>query len=263
MNDRPNDREICENLLGESQRHGGGRPPAELVVWAGRRFLGAPYQADTLEDSGPEQTVVNLHSFDCVTFVETALALALSIRAGRRGFAAYAEILERIRYRSGRCNGYPSRLHYFTDWLFDAGRKGIVRDITAALGGVPSRRRLHALTDRRAEIPQLADPAVYRRMRVIEGICSRRGYSRIPREAFTAAEPRIAAGDLVAIATDREGLDVSHVGIAVRIRGALHLLHASSAAGRVLVTEGTLLDYLWEKPSCTGVVIGRLLAATL
>jgi hypothetical protein len=251
------DRRICEKLLGAARRRGdGAKPFPELVVEAGRHFLGAPYLPDTLEREGPEELVVNLRAFDCVTFVENAVALAGLIHTGSTDFLSYAAAIEKLRYRHGRCNGFPSRLHYFTDWLFDNGRKGLVRDITAGLGGVPYRKRFHALTDRRGELPGLADPAAYRRMRIIEGICSRRPLFHLPKENWQGIEAGIAAGDLVAITTDQAGIDVSHVGIAVRFRGALHLLHASSAVGSVLITEGTLHDYLREKPSRTGVIVG-------
>ena len=44
-------------------------------------------------------------------------------------------MITRIRYRGGRLAGYPSRLHYFTDWLLDNERRGLIEIITADLGG--------------------------------------------------------------------------------------------------------------------------------
>lgn len=258
MNGDPADVARGEGLLRDAKAQGlEARPLAELAAWAGLRFLGAPYQASPLDREGEERLIVCLQRFDCLTFIESALAFALVIRRGSADFADYTAALTRIRYRRGRCNGYPSRLHYFSDWLFDNGRKGIVRDITAGLGGVPYHKRFHALTDRRASLPGLADPAAYRRMRTIEGICSRRPLSRLPRENRAALEQGIATGDLVAIATDQEGIDVIHVGIALREGAALRLLHASIQAGKVVLTEGNLSDYLGEKPTRTGVIVGR------
>ena len=171
----PEDREICEELLRSAWERGDrAKPLAEIVVETGQRFLGAPYEPATLEREGPEELVVNLRAFDCVTFVENAIVLAGLIRAGKTGFADYLAALERIRYRRGRLDGYASRLHYFTDWLYDNGRKGIVRDVTRAIGGVPFRKAFHYLTDRREDHPALKDPATFRRLRLIEGTCSRR-----------------------------------------------------------------------------------------
>jgi cell wall-associated NlpC family hydrolase len=257
------DREICEALLeGARERGDHALPLPRLVAAAGRLFLGAPYEAGTLEGGEPEELVVNLRSFDCVTFVETAIALALTIRAQKTGFADFAAALERLRYRGGKRGGYASRLHYFTDWLRDNGRRGIVRDITAGLGGIPFRKDFHALTDRRKELPLLGDEAVFRRMRLMEGACSRRTLHRIPKADLKRVETGILEGDIVAIAADAPGIDVSHAGIAVRGPGALRLLHASGEAGRVAVSEGTLSRYLAARPSRTGVVVGRVLDPT-
>lgn len=254
----PEDRKICEDLLGAARERGlRARPLGELVVLVGRHFLDAPYRADTLEEAGPERLVVNLRAFDCVTFVENAVVLAGLIRAGKTAFADYAAALEKIRYRRGRCDGYPSRLHYFTDWLHDGGRKRLFLDITAALGGVPFPKELRSLTDRRADHPALADGAAFRRMRIVEGIASKRPLRHIPKTRLGALGESLQEGDLIAITTDEAGIDVSHVGIAVRGPQGVHLLHASSAARRVVLSEETLGRYLAAKTSRTGIIVGR------
>ena len=254
----PEDRESCEELWRSAPDWGAGaRPLAEIIVAVGRRFLDAPYEAGTLERAGAEELVVNLRAFDCVTFVESTVALARTIRAGRTGFADFAAALERIRYRGGRRRGYPSRLHYFADWLRDNERKGIVRDITAEIGGSPFRKPFHALTDRRAEHPALEDARAWACMRQVESLCSRRTLFQIAKADLTRVADRIADGDIIAIATDEEGLDVCHTGFAVHYRGRLHLLHASSKAGRVILSEMTLGRYLRSNSSRTGIIVGR------
>jgi hypothetical protein len=57
-------------------------PIGEIIVRIGRRFVGAPYRPGLLEVPGPERLVVNLREYDCVTYVETMLALARMVRAG-------------------------------------------------------------------------------------------------------------------------------------------------------------------------------------
>lgn len=255
------DRKICEALLRGARESGDYvKSVPKLIVEAGRYFLGAPYEPNTLEHEGLEELVVNLRAFDCVTLIETAVALALSIRTRETAFAAFTAVLERIRYRRGKCNGYASRLHYFTDWLFDNGRKGIVRDITQEIGGIPLRKAFHALTDRRGDHPPLQDPAEFRRLRIIEGICSRRPLSYIPKARLSGIEKRIAAGAIIAITTDEKGIDVSHAGIAARAGGQLRLLHTSSAEGRVVLSEVPLDRYLEARPSRTGIIVGRAIA---
>ncbi|MBN2437106.1 MAG: DUF1460 domain-containing protein [Deltaproteobacteria bacterium] len=254
----PEDRKICEMHLKAARERGwSGKPAGELVVAAGSAFLGAPYAAGTLERKGPEELVINLRAFDCVTFVENAVVLAGLIRAGRTAFQDYAAALQRIRYRGGRCCGYPSRLHYFTDWLRDNGRKGIVRDITRELGGIPFRKAFHALTDRREEIPPLGDAAAFCRVRSVEAACSRRTLYRIPKARLKGFSG-IENGDIIAVATDAEGIDVSHTGIAVRGPRGLHLLHASGAAGKVVLSSETLYRYLISRRSRTGILAGRV-----
>lgn len=254
----PEDRAICETLLRSAGERGDrGKPLSELLLAAGRHFLGAPYESDTLERGGPEELVVNLRVFDCVTFVENTVVLAGLIHSGKTAFDDYAAALEQIRYRRGRCDGYASRLHYFTDWLYDNGRKGLVRDITREIGGVPLRKMFNYLTDRREDHPGLSDPAAFRRLRIIEGICSRRPLFSIPKAYLDRAEERLTDGDIIAITTDERGLDVRHTGLSVRLRGQIHLLHASSAAGKVVLSEIPLDRYLLTRRSRTGIIVGQ------
>lgn len=254
----PEDRAICETLLQSAKKRGdGGKPLPELVLAVGRHFLGAPYQPGTLEREGLEELVVNLRGFDCMTFVENAVVLAGLIRSGRTAFDDYTTALERIRYRRGRCDGFASRLHYFTDWLYGNSRKGLVRDITREIGGVPMRKRLHHLTDRREDHPGLLDPAAFRRLRIIEAICSRRTFFFVPKAQLEGVDEGLTDGDLIAITTDERGLDVGHTALAVRRRGRIRLLHASSAAGRVVLSELTLDRYLLTRRSRTGIIAGR------
>lgn len=254
----PEDRTICETLLRAARKRGeSGKPLSELVLAAGRHFLGAPYGSDTLEREGTEELVVNLRAFDCVTFVENAVVLARMIRSGKTAFDDYTAALERVRYRRGRCDGYASRLHYFTDWLYNNGRKGLVHDMTREIGGVPFRKSFHALTDRREDHIGLSDPNAFRRLRIIEGICSRRPLFFIPKAHLGKAEERLTDGDIIAITTDERGLDVAHTGLAVRLQGRIHLLHASSAAGRVVLSEIPIGRYLHTRRSRTGIIVGR------
>jgi hypothetical protein len=92
-------------------------PLGEVVGSIGRMFLETPYVAHTLEVEGPERLVVHLGGLDCLTFVESTLALARCVRRGRTTMDDFRAELQQLRYRDGRIDGYPSRLHYFTDRL--------------------------------------------------------------------------------------------------------------------------------------------------
>ncbi|MFH2119608.1 MAG: N-acetylmuramoyl-L-alanine amidase-like domain-containing protein [Pseudomonadota bacterium] len=256
------DREICKALLEKARERGdSARSVGDLIVEVGLHFLGAPYETGTLEKKGPEGLVVNLRAFDCVTFVENAVILAGMIWAGKTAFGDYAAALERIRYRGGRRNGYPSRLHYFTDWLRDNGRKGVIREITRDLGGIPFRKAFHELTDHREDRPPLRGAAAFRRMRIVEAACSRRTLHCVPKADLPGIEKRIENGDIIAVTTNADGIDVSHTGIAVRGPRGLHLLHASSAAGKVVLSDETLYRYLISRRALTGIIVGRAIPA--
>jgi phosphoenolpyruvate-protein kinase (PTS system EI component) len=75
----------------------------------------------------------------------------------------------------------------------------------------------------------------------------------LPAEALEeTAALRLRAGDYAGIYTEREGLDVSHVGIIVRAEGVPMIRHASSDAGAVIDQEAA--GYLKGRP---GLVVLR------
>lgn len=251
------DREIYNALAQNFDRAVAGAA-GERILALGRHFLGAPYAAGTLEKDKPEALIVNLRQFDCFTFVENIVALAHLFSSGPVSFARYREAMTFIRYRRGRLDGYASRLHYFSDWLFDNQRKGIVKDITGGLGGKPWSRKINFMTRHPDQYPFLKDSAVYRQMQAVERRMQRRVRHYIPLAEFKKLGGRIADGDLIALTTRIEGLDVSHVGIAVHVGPRLHLLHASSVAGCVLVSTETLESYLAGNKTCSGVMVARM-----
>ena len=90
------------------------------TLWIARQFMGVPYVAHTLEVNDREQLVVNTRQLDCTTLVETVTALKLCITKDKRTWRDYLSTLRNLRYRQGKIDGYPSRLHYFTDWIDEA-----------------------------------------------------------------------------------------------------------------------------------------------
>lgn len=80
------DREIFEATIRRALRaRVDTLPIGERVVALGRWFVGAPYTPGTLEVR-PERLVVNLREFDCVTYVETMLAMARLLDGGQPTF---------------------------------------------------------------------------------------------------------------------------------------------------------------------------------
>lgn len=73
-----------------------------------------------------------------------------------------------------------------------------------------------------------------------------------------AGLPWIMDGDIIAITTNLPGLDVAHVGMAEYINGKLHLLHASSTLGKVVVSEEPLSQMLRNNKSWSGIRVVRM-----
>ena len=99
------------------------------TLYFGKKFLGVPYLGHTLEEGTKEHLIINTRGLDCTTFVETVCALSLCDANNKRSFADFCYYLRQLRYRSGKIDGYPSRLHYFTQWGEDNEKMGFVKSV--------------------------------------------------------------------------------------------------------------------------------------
>jgi hypothetical protein len=223
----------------------------------GRTFVGAPYTPGTLEVPGPERLVVNLREFDCVTFVETSLALARVVRAGSGGYTAFKNELQKIRYRGGQLSGYASRLHYFSEWLSDNEAKGVVRNITRELGGVADNEPINFMSQHVSAYRQLADTATLAQIREIEKRLSTYPRYIIPEDRIAAAADRIQDGDVIAAASTLPGLDIAHTGIALWVNGQLHLMHAPLVGKAVEISEKPLAERIQSIATQDGIMVAR------
>ena len=254
------DIKIIQDLLRPGRWEGQTlKSSGELALTVGAYFLKTPYVAGTLEQEKGESLQINLRQLDCFTFVENTMALARLIRLGKSSFADFAASLEAIRYRKGLLDGYSSRLHYFSDWLYDNQKKGWIKDITKEIGGEPFRKQFSFMTANRDKYPALQCPDTYRRMLAVEKACSERSLYHLLKARLRTCTDKIRNGDLIAVTTDIEGLDVVHAGIAVKIKKSLHLLHASQRAGKVVISGETLYRYLAQCKSRQGIMVARIL----
>lgn len=230
-----------------------------LLEKIGRSFIGSPYKAHTLEVGDEETLVINLREFDCTTFVETCLALTTTFKMGGYTFDSYQYILKRIRYRNGILDGYNSRLHYFTDWIYDNSINGYVKDVSKIHGGIPYPNKVNFMSRHVAAYSALVnDSSLIDGIIHIEKEISERTSFYIPKEQLKAVEPYLEEGWIVAFTTSIEGLDVIHTGITVRNGEKIHLLHASSEAGKVVVSQETLIDYVMRNQLQTGVMLLKI-----
>jgi hypothetical protein len=233
-------------------------PYGNLIVEIGRSFLGAPYKAGTLEVPGKEKLIVNLSGFDCTTYVETVLALAGCAIQGKITPTQFRKTLKFIRYRQGTINGYSSRLHYFTDWLRDNEKKKILQDVSHQFDAEEQRKIISYMTTHRKSYSSLKNEKEFQKMLVVEKDLSRKVFSVIGKDKISQQKTRIQNGDIIAITTNQEGLDVAHVGFACWQGKNLHLLHSSSKEGGIVVSAKTLVAYLKSNKKFTGIIVTRV-----
>jgi hypothetical protein len=234
-----------------------GMPIGDALVALGRTFVGAPYTPGTLEQEGPERLVVNLRELDCVTYIETVLAMVRIIRAGTPDYASFQRELVRIRYRDGVLAGYPSRLHYFSEWISNNETKGIVRDVTREVGGQARPGPLGFMTAHQDAYRQLADEEVRAEIGRIEATLSGQERHYIPQGSIAAVAAGIQNGDVIAATSTLEGLDVAHTGFAIWVDGRLHLMHAPLVGTVVEISERPLADRIQRIQAQDGIMVAR------
>ena len=237
-------------------------PDSAGTLYFARQLKGRPYVAHTLEVNDTEQLVVNLRQLDCTTLVENATALALCVQHDQRTFEAFCHWLTQLRYRQGRLDGYPSRLHYFTDWIND----NVGMNIVSHVEGAPFKGVQTVKVDYMSKHPSLykalaAHPELVPVIAEQERILTGQKHHYLPKsEVKDTPQLRhlIRDGDIIAITCTKAGLDIAHVGIAVWHRDGLHMLHASSQKKKVIEDPMPLSRYLADHPSFTGIRLVRV-----
>lgn len=238
-----------------------GLPLEELVIETASYFLKTPYVASTLEGeaSRGERLVINLRELDCTTFVENVLALAYTVRQEAPTFDLFCHYLANIRYRTGNSIEYTDRLHYFSDWIYENERKGLVKDVTAQAGGKSHMFNLSFMSTHPDSYMALKNHPEF--ISVIkekeQEISVRDSYAMIPENRINTCSEGLKNGDIVCFVTKIAGLDVTHVGFIYWQDKTLSLLHASSGAKKVIVDPKPLQQYAEGVKSTIGVMIVR------
>ena len=230
---------------------------AARIAKAAQMLSGRPYIGGTLDEGDVETVVIDLKRFDCVTYMETCLALALDAGSEEPSFYNFRRQIESLRYRNGRNTGYCSRLHYTTDWIADNVRRGNIADITQDLGGVELTNKIDFMTTHSHLYKRLKDnPAATDSIRLREDWLNEHHAYYIPKDQIADVADRIPSGSLVFIATSTPGLDFAHVGIAVRDdKGTLKMYHASSTAHKTTLSPTPLVQYLGGFKKFTGIAV--------
>ena len=255
----PQDINICvekfQLVIDKKLNH---KPIGDVMVAIGNSFIGSLYKAHTLEVAQPETLVINLRDFDCTTYVESCLALARAAKMKHPTVKKFMEQLQYERYRNGKINGYPSRLHYFTDWIYDGQKKGIVKDITGSLGGIPYNKKIDFMTTHRDAYKQLKNDKYFNEMKKIESELNKRKLYYIPKDSVAKIQDRLKNGDIIATTTNIPGLDVSHVAMIIKLdNGETRILEAPDVGLRVKLSYLPLSEYLMNNKKQTGIIVAR------
>jgi hypothetical protein len=181
-------------------------------------FVGHRYQENPLIGSADSAEVftASFAGLDCVTYIETVLALARADSV--EDFVGW---LRKIRYDRGRIE-WKSRNHYMTAWIRNNERQGVIRPVSAPDAPIVSKERVLSV------VPGLA--AQQTRLRCV------------PKAAMSRLEPHLQSGDLIFFVSTRKNLDVFHAGIIARDGEEVFLRHASRSQG--VVVEQALGEFL-------------------
>ncbi len=236
---------------------------ANYTLYFARQLRGLPYVAKTLEKNNSERLVVNLRQFDCTTYTETVLALALCMKQKKANFAQFCHNLQLLRYKDGVVS-YPNRLHYFTSWIENNQKKKLIV-------GIDEPRAIFSATQNVMANYMTTHPHLYPMLvrnrswidsiRSMEKEISGRQYKYIPKNRLNGSallRQAIHDGDVIVILTSKRGLDTSHIGIAVWHADGLHLLNASQLRHQVVEEPKTFYQYMREHPTHTGIRVARL-----
>lgn len=255
------DQKRIETILTKNAKH--DTSPSSLIIALAREFKGVPYVAKTLENDSIENLIINTRQLDCTTYVENVLALYLCIKNQKLTFSDYCSFLKNIRYVGGKVS-YPTRQHYFTEWIDENTKDGYVEEIQSPNPPFTAKQllKINFMSTHTQFYPMLKNnPELVKPIAKMESRLSGNTYRFIPKASIANTQlfrSTIHDGDIIAIVTSKGGLDTSHIGIAVWHKDGLHMLNASQIHKKVVEEPMTLYQYMQKHPSQTGIRIVRV-----
>ena len=251
----PEDRALAGKVLAELKARPDEAPGAQMVR-AAEVLLGQPYVAGTLEELPNEKLCVYLTRTDCILFVETCLGLVQTARRNTVSFDHFVSELRQSRYRDGKCSRYEDRLHYTTEWARQGVARGVLEDMTEALGGVRYDHPVHYMSMHPDAYPRMTDVDT---IKAVEESINAVPSTYIPKSALKGALGGIRNGDIILFTTTIDGLDVSHCAIAKVDAGKpVRFIHASTGAMKVILEPRTLEEYVTGRKAVTGIQVFRV-----
>lgn len=236
----------------------------DLPLFFARKFLGRPYVAYTLEGNDPERLVVNTRQLDCTTLVENVVALTLCAQRHTYDYFSFKHALVDMRYRGGVVRDYTSRIHYFTEWIIENTKAGIVEEVQSPdppFSAVQTIRVDYMSTHPQSYQALREHPEYVNSIRKMEQRLTGQKFRHIPKSSVNNSHllrQAVKDGDIIAITSKKAGLEIAHLGFAVWKNDGLHLLNASQLHKKVVEEPMTLYQYLQKHPSHTGIRVIRI-----
>jgi len=194
-----------------------------------REFLGFAYQEGSL-GGGPdldEEFRIDLKVFDCVTFMELVLALALADTV-----SDFIDTTRRIRYDEGQIDWFH-RNHYMVDWTRNNERSGFVRNVTSGPYTLEKTCTLSLIT----------------------GLETRTATFRyFPSEQLVMENNVMETGDIILFVSTRKDLDVFHTGFVFNRSDRIVIRHATRRVGMVIDQN---LDEFVAQNQLAGIIVLR------
>lgn len=238
------------------------KPINEVFISIAQSFIGTDYEGFVLDKPENEEVFIYLKGLDCVSLIENSLALSRLIKKQDFSFGSYLRELEYIRYRDGKKEDYLSRLHYFSEWIENNEKKGILKNISRELGGESLLSKNISFMSKNIKLyPKLKSDKDITRLKEIEEQLNSRNIYYIGKEQLVSERiiEKIEDGDLIALVASDTTLDITHTTIAVKQNGTVHLLHASKPGTKVQITEKLLTEYIKNSKSAKGIMVVRLI----
>lgn len=233
------------------------KPIGTLIPEIGKYFLGDEYVAHTLEVGDEEKVILNLRELDCTTYAENLLALARTIKSENQTFEHFASEIEKIRYRDGVKTDYPSRLHYFSDWIYNNKSTGLVTTPADSFGD-PFPNKVSFMTTHPESYKHLNNnPDFISVLKEQEQEINSKQYFYLPKEKIAQNAHLLQEGDIIGLTTSIDGLDISHVGVLVKVGDKLHLMHASQSSLKVEISDEPISSFLKPNSKNTGIMVAR------
>jgi hypothetical protein len=233
---------------------------SELLQAVANQFIGTSYHEGLLDQGETEKLFVSFTEFDCVLFVETVLAFSRNLLAVNPSYENFVQNIQEVRYADGRLDGYCSRLHYFSEWIRDNQKRGIVSDRTEALGGITLNKTLNFMSSHWQKYPRLKNSeANYQCILAMEKRMELEMRSQplryIPSHKIHSIYPSLKSGDIIAVVTDIKGLDTTHTGLVYLTPKNTSFIHASPS-GKVKISPD-LQRYVEHVDHAIGIMVAR------